>query len=85
MDEKERDKILVRLDERTERVDEHLDRFEKRITKNQEKIEENENRIIANENEISTGKWVLHAIASTIVAFLTGLSAKLLGLFPFVR
>lgn len=72
MDDKERDEILYRLDERTKRVDDHLNRLDKRVAQNEESIEDLHDEVQSNADDISTAKKVLGGL----VTLLSGALAK---------
>lgn len=81
MDEKEKEEVLYRLDERTKRVDEHLTRLDDRIQKNRENLQNHDKRIDDNEASLWAVGKVVQGIGGALLALFSGLGAKLAGLF----
>lgn len=79
MDEKERDEILYRLDERTKRVDDHLDRLDKRLEVLENEVEVHDERIADNEDWIQTANKAATYGGSTVLAGISALLARLAG------
>lgn len=75
MEEKERDEVLIRLDERTERIDANLDQMDDRIVENRERIGKLDDRVQANEQDLSVAKKAIGGL----MALLAGAVGKLLG------
>lgn len=80
MDERQRDEILWRLDERTKRVDDHLERLDRRVAEAENELDEHDNRIQVNEEQLSliakAGGGTLAFLTTTISA----IAAKLAGI-----
>lgn len=79
MQDKERDEILYRLDERTKRVDEHLDRLERRIANIEKQTDAHEERINDNEDAISTARKGVAGVGSALLAAIGGAAARIAG------
>lgn len=82
MDERERDEILWRLDERTKRVDDHLNRLDKRMEDVEESVEQHDDRINDNENSIDT---IMKAGGGAIGLVTTSLSALIAHVVGFIK
>lgn len=80
MDEKERDEILYRLDERTKRVDDHLKRLDERVSEVESELEKQDHRITQNESMLGTIDRAVKFVLSTIVASVGAVMAKIAGL-----
>jgi uncharacterized coiled-coil protein SlyX len=79
MDEKEKERILYRLDARTKRVDERLDELNERVSQNEQELDSLEATAGQNQQDIMYGKGVLAFIVSAITAF----GVRLMGLINF--
>lgn len=75
MDDKERDEILYRLDERTKRVDDHLNRLDRRVESNANELDNHEERITNTESFTQTIWRVTKTGVAMMTALLSGLGA----------
>lgn len=80
MDQKDRDEILWRLDERTKRVDDHLNRLDERLEEAESAISDNKENISDNSDSISLIKKTTRAAGVLITAAISGIGAKVAGL-----
>jgi len=78
MDDRERDEILWRLDERTERIDGRIERINSRVTKQDEALEDLDDRVTRN-TTILTG--ITFGVSTLIMA----LAGKITALLEFLR
>lgn len=81
MEEKERDEILYRLDERTKRVDDHLNRLDERVSKNEQQINKNDDRITRNSSFLDTIWTATKATGAVVAGLISGIAGALFGLF----
>lgn len=76
MQEREKEEILYRLDERTKRVDENLDRLDDRVTENSAQIDSLETTSDRNRRDIQYGKAIIGFLSMVV----SSVTAKVVGL-----
>ena len=77
MDEKEKEEILYRIDERTEKIQQDISRVEMKQRKQDKKIDDLEAKTQKNTTNIKVGKAIMGVIGTAVA----GVFAKIGGIF----
>lgn len=80
MDQKQRDEILWRLDERTKKVDDHLNRLDERLEEAEKDITKNSEEISDNSDSIELIAKTTRAAGALFAAVISGIGARLGGI-----